>query len=72
MPNNNNRQEISDALIKQDLEYIARSVNKIEKKLEDDYVTKTEFDPIQRLVYGMVGLVMVTVLGALLAMVVIR
>lgn len=69
---NNNRQEISDALIKQDLEYIARSVNKIEKQLEDNYVTKTEFAPIQRLVYGMVGLVMVTVLGALLAMVIIQ
>ena len=41
-----------------------------EKSLKSTYVTKTEFLPIQKLVYGMVGLILVSVVGAVLALVV--
>lgn len=40
-----------------------------EKSLKSTYVTKTEFLPVQKLVYGMVGLTLVTVVGAILALV---
>lgn len=43
-----------------------------EKSLKSNYVTKTEFLPIQKLVYGMVGLILVSVVGAILALVVKR
>lgn len=65
-------QDIEDALIRQDLEYIKDRVSKIDNQLEANYITRQEFAPIQKLVYGMVSLVLVTVFGALLAMVVIQ
>ena len=40
--------------------------------LESNYVTQKEFAPIQKLVYGIVGCVLLTVLGGLLALVVIQ
>lgn len=51
---------------------IKRDVSEIKEKLESHYVTKEEFDPIKKVVYGMVSLVLVAVIGALLALVIIR
>lgn len=51
---------------------IKRDVSEIKEKLESHYVTKEEFDPIKKVVYGMVSLILVAVIGALLALVIIR
>ena len=40
------------------------------KTVTGNYVTKSEFEPVQRIVYGLVGLVLVAVFGALVALVV--
>lgn len=42
----------------------------LEKKIDNNFVTKTEFDPIKRLVYGTVALMLTSVLGAIVALVV--
>ena len=39
-------------------------------EMKDTYVTKDSFDPVRRIVYGLVALVLTTVVGALLATVV--
>jgi hypothetical protein len=49
---------------------IETKVTSIESKLEGHYVTKEEFDPVKRLVYGMVTLMLTAVIVALLALVV--
>lgn len=59
--------------IGKDVEYIRRDIDEIKKEiksLKDDYVTQTEFKPIQRIVYGMVALILVSVLAAILALVI--
>ena len=37
---------------------------------QEGYTTKVEFNPVKRIVYGAVGIILVAVLGALLALVV--
>lgn len=62
--------ETSIALIAKDIEYIKTDVKDIKDKLESHYVTTEEFDPIKKIVYGIVALVLTGVVGALLALVI--
>lgn len=48
------------------LDYIQRDINEIKQKLDDSYVTQDQFDPIKRVVYGLVSLVLVSVVGAIM------
>jgi len=63
----NNRTGI--ALIAKDISYIKEEVTEIKAKMEKDYVTRHEFEPIQKIVYGLVALILVSVIGAVIAMV---
>jgi len=72
---NNNTKEINGlttnvAVILNKVEYIELEVKEIKDKLESDYVTMSEFKPIKMIVYGMVGIVLTTVFGALIMLVV--
>lgn len=49
---------------------VRRDITVLSEKIDSNYVTKTEFEPVQKLVYGLVGLVLTTVMGALLLLVV--
>lgn len=51
------------------LEYIQADVAEIKAKLDKDYVTNDEFDPIRRVVYGMVSVVLLAVVGAMVTLV---
>ena len=68
-----------------DIDYMKKDIGEIKVKLDSHYVTKEEFDtiknnhvtkeqfgPVKNIVYGMVGTVLLAVLGALIALVVIR
>lgn len=52
------------------LDYIQQDVAEIKAKLDKDYVTTDEFDPIKKVVYGMVSVILMAVVGALVALVV--
>ena len=52
------------------IDYIQRDVAEIKSKLEADYVSREEFDPIKKIVYGMVSVILLSVIGALVAIVV--
>lgn len=54
----------------QKVEDIDEKVSDIKNKLEKDYVTRDQFEPIQRIVYGMVSVILLTVLGAIVALVI--
>jgi len=60
------------ALVAQDVKYIQRDVMEIKTKLEADYVSREEFDPIKKIIYGLVSLILVAVVGGLISLVVLK
>ena len=56
----------------QDINEIKGDVRQIRSDNENHYVTKEEFEPVRRIVYGMVTIILVAVLGAIIALVVRR
>jgi hypothetical protein len=65
MVKNNNA---SIAVIQTNILDIKEDVRDIKNKLEMDYVTKQEFDPVKKVVYGLVSLILVAVVGALITL----
>ena len=76
MPENYNQRDIdrakADGQLLSDVASIKDKVISIEKKLENNYVTKDEFTPIKNLVYGLVGLILTGVVMALLGLVILH
>lgn len=81
MPNDSDykvNDRIKLAEIGRDVSYIKEKVNAdvmkrleaIEELIRDDYVTKAEFDPVKRVVFGVVSLIGIAVIGALTALVI--
>lgn len=52
------------------LDWIQKDITEIKEKLERDYVTRQEFNPVKNVVYGMVGTMLLAVLGAIVALVI--
>lgn len=67
----NDKEEITIALIKKDVEYIRKDVVDIKNAMASDYITRLEFDPIKKIVYGLVGLILTAVMGALVGLVIL-
>lgn len=64
------KHDVSAAEVKKDIEYIKKEIIEIKQLVSEHYVTKVEFDPIKKIVYGIAGMVLVTVFGALLALII--
>ena len=64
--------DVELAILVNDIKYIKEEVSVIRTKMEADYVTRTEFEPIRKIVYGMVSLILVAVVGALISLVVMK
>ena len=62
--------DVEFAVMVNDIKHIKGSIDKIEKKLEGEYVSRAEFDPIKKVVYGLVALTLTSVVGAVLAIVI--
>jgi hypothetical protein len=58
------------AVLQNDISHIQTDIKEIKEKLENRYITKDEFDPVKKIVYGLVGVILVAVVGALIAIVV--
>jgi hypothetical protein len=67
--NNDNRDDIKLAVIQNDLTYMKDKLNAIDTKVSSGYVSKEEFEPIKKIVYGVVSLILVAVVGSLVALV---
>lgn len=52
------------------LDNVIDKLNSVDQKVSTHYVSKEEFDPIKKIVYGMVSLILIAVVGALVALVV--
>ena len=60
------------AVIANDIHHIQIDLTEIKHNLETSYLTKIEFDPVRKIVYGLVGIILIVVVGALVALVVIQ
>lgn len=60
------------AVIANDISYMKSDIHDIKSNVQQGYVTKDEFDPIKKIVYGLVGLILIAVVGALLSLVVVK
>lgn len=49
---------------------IGARIDKLEDKIDSNYVTHTELEPIKRLVYGAVGAILLAFIGAIIALVI--
>lgn len=58
------------ALMANDLAYVKRDIAEIKATVTTHYVSKEEFEPIKKLVYGLVGLILVSVGGAIVSLVI--
>lgn len=66
----NQSDETKLAVIQTDLTYIKEKLNAVDTKVSSHYVSKEEFEPIKKIVYGLVSLILIAVVGALVALVV--
>ena len=67
--------EVQLALLVQEVKRLGDDIKDIKDLSKTDrtlYVTKDEFAPVKTLVYGMVGLILIAVVGAILALVLKR
>lgn len=58
------------AVMANDVGYIKKAIDDLTLKVDHNYVTKEEFQPVKSIVYGMVALILIAVVGALIALVV--
>lgn len=68
MPDNEDRTTL--AVIQNDISYIKKQLDTIDTKVGNTYVTKDQFEPVRNLVYGVVTVILVSVIGAVVALVV--
>jgi hypothetical protein len=52
------------------LDNVIDRLGTLDDKVSKHYVSKEEFDPIKKIVYGLVSLILIAVVGALLALVI--
>lgn len=60
-----------DPLVMALIENIKEDVEYIRDRMDRSYVTKVEFEPVKKLVYGMVSMILVSVVGAVITLVII-
>jgi len=74
--NRNINLETEIAVLKNDIKYLTEKVDEISVKLDYKYVTQDEFkakiDPITKIVYGIVALILTAVVGGLVSMLINR
>lgn len=58
------------AVLDTKLDNVIDRLSNLDIKVSQHYVSKEEFEPIKKIVYGLVSLILIAVVGALLALVV--
>lgn len=60
------------AVILNKVNYIEEEIRILKDNIENKFVTKAEFDPVKRLVYGVTGLILTGVIVALISLVITK
>jgi len=69
-PTKSHKEDTQIAVIANDISYIKKSIDDMNSRLDHHYVTKDEFDPIKKLVYGMVAVVLSSIVATLMTILV--
>ncbi len=62
--------EIQLAVMASEITYIKEKLDSLGGKIDNNYVSKQEFDPVKKIVYGLVSLILIAVVGTMVALVV--
>ena len=63
--------QVELAVMANKIDHIESNVRDIKEALQEKYVTQDQFEPIKRIVYGMVAIVLTGVIGAIIGLVLI-
>jgi hypothetical protein len=63
---------VTDAEMRSDIGYIKEAITKLNTLVAQQYVTRTEFEPVKKLVYGTVAIMLTAVMGGLMTLIIIR
>ncbi len=63
------KQDVEIARISESVKYLVKGVDEIKDKLEKEYITQDQFEPVKKIVYGLVGTILLGVIGAIMALV---
>lgn len=69
LSNHNNADEVKLAVMQNDIQYIKETLNSVDSKVSNNYVTKSEFEPVRKVVYGLVAVIMLAFVGAVVSLV---
>lgn len=59
-------------IISNDLAYVRSDVSEIKLKMESTYITRQEFQPVQRIVYGLIAVLGLATLSAIFKLIFIK
>ena len=59
-----------DTGVGKDVEQIKKDITEIKLLINNNYVRREEFNPVQKIVYGLVSIILMGVVGALLALII--
>lgn len=62
--------ETKVAVIDEKIDNITEGVKQINTKLEKDYVTNDRFEPVRNIVYGLVFIILTSVIAAILSVII--
>ena len=65
-----NSDKVNIAVMASQISDIKDDVKSVKSSLEEHYITNQEFDPVKKIVYGLVSLILVAVISALLVLVI--
>jgi len=64
------QEDIDLAIVSSDVKYLVKQVDEINVLLKNHYVTQDQFEPIKRIIYGMVAVILLAFLGAIAALII--
>ncbi len=64
------RTDIKHLLLENKIDHMTSDIKEIKDALKGTYVTQDQFAPVKTIVYGLVGIILVSVVGALLTLII--
>lgn len=58
------------AVLQTQIGQVQKDITEIKELVKEQYVLKSEFDPVRKIVYGLVSVILVGVIGALMTLVI--
>lgn len=63
---------VDQAVMLNKLSNVEDKVESISQKMEKDFVTQDQFEPVKKIVYGLVSVILLAVVGALVGLVILK